>query len=146
MKKILFLFSLLIFIGCNSQEKKEPKLLKSLTNNNITLRGQIHKIDNEYRLDYYDIYEKDSHLKFLQEKKYQGGGSSWKGIIYGAIKLSDYKILNDIRFDDESDGIAIWSKNKENLIKISRLISAIKTDNILLLKCISVANKNWKME
>jgi hypothetical protein len=133
-------------LGCNSQEKKEPKLLEALTNVSITPRGLIHKIDNEYRLDYYDTYEKDSHMRFLKEKGYQGGGPSWLGIIYGAIKLSDETILSQIKFDDESDGIAIWSKNKNTLEKVSRLISVVKSNKNLLLKSITVAEKNWKME
>ena len=146
MKKTLFSLSLLIFFGCNFQEKKEPKLLEALTNNSITPRGLIYKIGNEYRLDYYDIYEKDTHMIFLEKKGYQAGGPSWLGIIYGSIKLSDSKILTQIRFDDEADGIAIWSKNIKSLEKISRLISVLKSDDKLLLKCISIADKNWKME
>ena len=50
MKKTLFSLSLLIFFGCNFQEKKEPKLLEALTNNSITPRGLIYKIGNEYFL------------------------------------------------------------------------------------------------
>jgi hypothetical protein len=146
MKRFLFTLSLIILLGCNSQEKKEPKLLDALTNVSITSRGLIHKIDNEYRLDYFDVYEKDSHMIFLLEKGYQAGGPSWLGIIYGAIKLSDNKILSQIRFDDEAEGITIWSKNKKSLEKISRLISVIKSNDKLLLKCISIASKNWKME
>lgn len=139
-------FIFILFFSCNNHELVEPKLKLAISNNKIIQRGVIHKIDNQFRFDYYDVYEKDSHMKYLQEKNYQGGGPSWKGIIYGALKLSEPIILNNIRFDDESDGIVIWSKNIEDLIKISRLISTIKTDNKLLLKCISVANKNWKME
>ncbi|MFK8059769.1 MAG: hypothetical protein AB8B78_06710 [Polaribacter sp.] len=146
MKKIFFILSLFIFFGCNSQENKEPELLDALTNNSIATRGQIHKIDSEYRLDYYDVYEKDSHMKFLQKRGYQAGGPSWLGIIYGAIMLSDDKILTQIKFDDEAEGIAIWSKNKKSLEKISRLISVVKSNDKLLLKCISIADKNWKME
>ncbi|TMM28833.1 hypothetical protein FDT66_13080 [Polaribacter aestuariivivens] len=147
MKKgiILILFSLFVF-SCTSQEEKSPELVKALIDNNIIPRGQIHKIENEYRLDYYDVYEKDSHMEFLKNKGYQSGGASWSGIIYGAIKLSDDKILTQIRFDDEAEGIAIWSKNRKCLEKVSRLISVVKSDNKLLLKCISIANKNWKME
>ena len=60
--------------------------------------------------------------------------------------MSDETILSQIKFDDESDGIAIWSKNKNTLEKVSRLISVVKSNKNLLLKSIAVAEKKWKME
>ena len=102
--------------------------------------------ETEFRLDYYDSSEKDSHYQFLESKGYQGGGPSWVGIIYGAIKMSDSKLLDDIRFDDEADGVAIWSSDKVKLEKIGRLISVVKTDKKILMQAISIAEQDGQME
>lgn len=73
-------------------------------------------------------------------------GPSWVGIIYGAIKMSDKTLLERVRFDDEAEGLAIWSLDKSNLEKIGRLISVMKSDETILIQAIEVAKKNWKME
>lgn len=99
-----------------------------------------------YRLDYYDVSEKDSHYQFLSSQGYQGGGPSWLGITYGAIKLSETALLDKIRFDDEADGLAIWSSDKEALLKIGRLLSVIKSDETILKQAIQVAEENGEME
>jgi len=138
---------LLLFISCNGQTQLNKELVFALSNESSETRGNIIDLSStEFRLDYYDVYEKDSHFEFLSSKGYQGGGPSWLGIIYGAIKMSDPGILNKIRFDDESDGIAIWSSDKENLVKISRLIAVLKNNKQVLLDSIEVAEQNWKME
>jgi hypothetical protein len=151
MKKIKF-FSLLltmIIISCSHsyQPKRSEKLYNALTDKSIEIRGKI--IDNpksEYRYDYYDIDEKDSCLKELTEKGYHGGGPSWVGIVYGAIRMSDDKLLSKTRFDEEADGLAMWSYDRESLEKIGRLIAVIKTDKKILNECILVAEKNGQME
>ena len=66
---IFFIF--ILFFSCNNHELVEPKLKLAISNNKIIQRGVIHKIDNQFRFDYYDVYEKDSHMKYLQEKNYQ---------------------------------------------------------------------------
>lgn len=127
--------------------KRNEKLYNALTDKSIEIRGKI--IDNpksEYRYDYYDIYEKDSCLKKLTDKGYQGGGPSWVGIVYGAIRMSDDKLLSNTRFDEEADGLAMWSYDRESLEKIGRLIAVIKTDEKILNECILVAEKNGQME
>jgi hypothetical protein len=82
----------------------------------------------------------------LSSNGYQGGGPSWLGIVYGAIQLSDPTILTKIQFDDEADGLAIWSSNKETLMKIGRLISVIKSDEAVLKHAIQVAEQAGEME
>ena len=146
MKSICF-FLFVFILGCNGQTKKNEKLIDALKDDNIEIRGNLVELGiNDYRLDYYDVYEKDSHYKFLEAKGYQGGGPSWYGIIYGAIKMSEPTILKKIRFDDEAEGLAIWSSDKKTLIKIGKLISVVKSDKNILLEAIKVAEKNWKME
>jgi hypothetical protein len=147
MNKIKAVILPLLFIACQQQFPLEPKLIDALTDESITIRGNLIEIDQQtYRLDYYDGDEPDSHYEQLASKGYQGGGPTWLGITYGAIKLSDPNLLDDIRFDDEADGLAIWSSNKSTLEQIGRLLSTIKSDERLLNDCIKVAEANWTME
>ncbi|KAA3439114.1 Imm51 family immunity protein [Rufibacter hautae] len=147
--KFLYLILLLFLLSCNasSQAPKNKKLLSALSDHNLKGRGNLVAITpNEFRLDYYDIHEEDSHLEYLNAKGYQGGGPSWLGIIYGAIQMSDPTIESKIRFDDEAEGLAIWSSDKESLEKVSRLISVVKSDESILLKAIEVAGQAGQME
>lgn len=145
--KLSQIFLFFLIISCNSQNPKNEKLTFALTDYESEIRGKVIKISSkEYRFDYYDVYENDSHFDFLISKGYQGGGPSWLGIIYGAIKMSDPEILNKIRFDEEAKGIAIWSSDKNSLEKIGRLITVLKNDETLLLKSINVAEQKGKME
>ncbi|MDA7502246.1 immunity 51 family protein [Chitinophagales bacterium] len=147
MKIILSTIFLFLFISCNGQVEKNELLTRSLTDTTLKIRGNLIELGtSDYRLDYYDVYEKDSHYKFLESRAYQGGGASWLGIIYGAIKMSYPDLLNDIRFDDESDGLAIWSEDKSKLEKIGRLIAMLKSDDDLLLQAIDAANTLGQME
>ncbi len=145
--KILFLAFFVFILGCSYDPPSNEKLVKALNDTSIVMRGKI--IDDpqsEYRYDYYDGYEKDSYVIKLSKQGYQGGGPTWAGIVYGAILLSDKKLLSVIRFDEEAEGLAIWSKDKESLMKIGRLIAKVKTDDKLLADCIETAKKNGRME
>ena len=147
MKQLSIIIGLVTFLSCTNSIYKNEKLVKAISDTTITIRGNIITLtENDYRFDYYDVSESDSHLDFLQKKRFQGGGYSWEGIVYGAIKLSDPSILNSIRFDSEAEGLAIWSSDKSSLEKIGRLIAVLKTDDEILLECISVAKKRFKME
>ena len=145
--KLIYTLFIFIIISCSGQVEKNKKLINCLNNEKSETRGNLIEISkSEFRLDYYDVYEKDTHFDFLESKGYQGGGPSWLGIIYGAIKMSEPEIMNGIRFDDEADGLAIWSSDKSKLEKIGRLISVLKSDDEILMKAIKIADKNWKME
>jgi len=151
MKSIFILFFIIIFVfvivSYYKQAKKNEKLVNSLTDKKVGIRGNIIEISKtEFRLDYYDIDEEDSHSEFLVSEGYQGGGPSWAGIIYGAIKMSDPELFNEIRFDPEAQGLAIWSSERSILEKIGRLISTVKSDDLILAQAIKVAKRNWQME
>lgn len=63
-----------MIVSCSGQVQKSQKLVNSLTNEKIEIRGSLVKVnESEFRFDYYDIYEKDSHFKFLESKGYQDG-------------------------------------------------------------------------
>ncbi|PSR55277.1 hypothetical protein AHMF7605_18095 [Adhaeribacter arboris] len=147
--KLLYTLLFLFIVSCSSgnQTSKNDKLVQALNNPDLTIRGNLVEIGpNEYRVDYYDIHEKDSHFAFLNKKGYQGGGPSWLGIIYGAIQMSDPTIAAKIRFDDEAEGLAIWSSDRESLNKVGRLISMVKSDESIILKAIQVAEQAGEME
>ena len=145
--RLIYIFLIFIVANCSGQIEKNQKLINSLNDSEMEIRGNLIEMgENDYRLDYYDVYEKDSHYKFLESKGYQGGGPSWLGIIYGAIKLSEPDLLIGIRFDDEAEGLAIWCSDKSKLEKIGRLISMVKSDDELLMKAIKVAENDGQME
>ncbi|PZX09549.1 immunity protein 51 of polymorphic toxin system [Breznakibacter xylanolyticus] len=147
MRLLSFIIGLTTLIGCSNSIEKNDKLVHAINDTSISIRGNLIKIaENDYRYDYYDVTENDSHSEYLQNKGFQGGGYSWEGIVYGAIKLSDPNILNSIRFDPEAEGLAIWSTDKTNLEKIGRLIAVVKSDNGILTECIRVAKNRLKME
>lgn len=146
---LLYTLLLLFLMSCggSNQTAKNDKLVNALNNSALKIRGNLVEISpNEYRLDYYDIHEQDSHYEFLNSKGYQGGGPSWLGIIYGVIQMSDPAIENKIRFDDEAEGLAIWSSDKESLEKVGRLISVVKSDESIMLKAALVAEQAGEME
>jgi hypothetical protein len=92
------------------------------------------------------VYEKDSDYNFLIEKGFQGGGPSWLGIVYGAVQMSDPDLQSKLRFDDEAEGLAIWSADKASLEKVGRLIAVVKSDERILLQAIEVAENAGQME
>ncbi|MEQ8474003.1 MAG: Imm51 family immunity protein [Marinoscillum sp.] len=146
MKNISTLLIPFLLIACQ-QFEPEPKLVNALTDETITIRGNIVEIDDRtHRLDYYDVHEPDSHYEQLSSRGFHGGGPTWFGITYGAIKLSNPELLDNIRFDDEAEGLAVWSSNRSTLEQIGRLISTVKSDEQLMNNCINVAETNWKME
>ncbi|MES2733649.1 MAG: Imm51 family immunity protein [Bacteroidota bacterium] len=152
---VIIVISFFLIFSCTERTSNNNKLMTSKNNKlvdaleNVTIkpRGELVEISStNFRLDYYDVSEKDTHVKFLEAHDYQGGGPSWLGIIYGAVKMSDPSLLDRIRFDDEADGIAIWSSEKEILMKIGRLISVVKRDEKILIEAIRIAEEDGQME
>lgn len=147
MRNILLIIGLVAIFGCNNSIEKNEKLVQALQDTTLTIRGNLIKIaENDFRFDYYDVSESDSHSDYLQNMGFQGGGYRWEGIVYGAVKLSEPNILNTIRFDPEAEGLAIWSTDKRSLEKIGRLITVVKSDSEILTDCINVAKKRFRME
>jgi hypothetical protein len=99
-----------------------------------------------YRLDYYDGSEPDSSYKELSARGMQGGGPTWAGIVKGLLLLRCPGVLTRIALDDESDGLAIWSDDREALEIIGRLIGAAKKDPALLNEAIARAKRENAIE
>lgn len=143
--KFILLTSIVI-TSCASVDTNE-RLVNALDDKSIAIRGTIDEVPGDgFTYQYYDVLEKDSHYKKLEARGYQGGGYSWAGIIYGAILKSDPRLLGMIRFDEEGDGLAIWSQNKRALEQIGRLVAVVKSDDTILDECIAAAESRFKME
>ena len=149
MKTITTLLLLTLLI-CNYSFGEIPQLqnaLATLEQQSSIARGSIIQISKtEFRYDYYDVNEKDSDFEFLIAKGYQGGGPSWEGIVYGILTLENPKILTEIRFDAEGEGLSIISSSKASLEKIALLVAKVKSNRSLLLKAIERAKKDQHME
>lgn len=145
MKSKLILLAILFCEVCFGQQINE-QLTKAINNATLEIRGKLSEENNEFVLDYYDPIEQDSHARYLKDKGFHGGGPSWLGIIYGAIKLSEPELLNELDVDTVTEGVSFFSKNKESLIKIGRLIATIKSDEALLNTCIEEGKKHSIMK
>lgn len=138
---ILLLFACL---SCVSTPEPSKELIAALNDDNLAIRGKIITIaPNDFRYDYYDIHEEDTHYDKLRSLGYQGGGVTWAAIIYGAIRLSDPKISDNIRFDEESDGVAIWCSDSITLTKVGRLVAFLKNNDELLLRSLEAGKIGW---
>jgi hypothetical protein len=113
------------------------------------IRGKI--IDaggslGRFRYDYYDGYEPDSDVGYLQSLGYQGGGPSWAGIVFGLLKLRTPATIGRVQFDEEGEGLAVWSDDREALETIGRLVAEAKTHRDLLRAAIDLAKQERRME
>ena len=142
----LFLtLSFIFFLSSINAQAPKELLLKAITETSGDARGVIKDDEGAFRLDYDDVYETDTHAKFLQEKGYHGGGPSWLGIIYGAFHLCDNKMIDSLDSDVSVTGVSFWSDKKEELEIVKRVISVIKSDDAILLEVIEIAKKEDAM-
>jgi hypothetical protein len=112
-------------------------------------RGEIFEPNgyiSNYGIAYYDINEADSDYEYLSSQGYQGGGSSWEGILYGVLKIKDPDLLSRVEFDAEGDGLVINGENKKDMEGISFWINEVKTDRKLMQRAIMMANIDGRME
>ena len=112
MKKIILLALFLSTFIVAGQTYKNL-LTKTLTDTSLKKRGIIKPDGADFRLDYDDVYEPDTHAKFLQAKKFHGGGPSWLGIIYGAFSICDNNLIETLDSDVSVTGVSFWSSKKE---------------------------------
>ncbi len=144
LKLLLFLCCLSIANFVNGQESKDV-LSKAINETSEKVRGVIKPDSGAFRLDYDDVYESDTQAKFLQEKGFHGGGPSWLGIIYGAFTICQDTLIANMDSDVSLTGVSFWSDSKDDLEKIRRVISVIKSDEKILLEAIENAKKDDMM-
>ncbi|TYP98768.1 hypothetical protein C7447_10283 [Tenacibaculum adriaticum] len=139
--KYLLIFALFLTFQNIISQNIEDKVVSALSDTTIEIRGKLQMENEKFRFDYHDLYQKDSQAKFLQEKGYHGGGPSWLGIIYGAFKMCDSDLIDNIEMKVEVTGITFWSAKKEELDKIGRVVSVLKSDETILLEAIEYAKE-----
>lgn len=135
---LLLLFITLPFQVTNSQTSDE-KIDSAIFNENFSLRGKISEENGAFTLFFFDKYEKDSHVKFLQDKGFHGGGPSWLALIYALFNDYETNLIDDLSFDVQVSGITFKTTNKEDLVMVSRAISLLKSDQQVMLDVIEKA-------
>lgn len=142
-----YILLLCLFFSVNKITAQDSKELinKALTDNTLKSRGVIKPEESHFRLDYDDVYEDDSHAKFLQEKGFHGGGPSWLGIIFGAFTHCGNDLIKNTDSDVSVTGVSFWSDKREDLEIISRVIDVIKSDDKILLEVIEIAKQHDMM-
>jgi hypothetical protein len=128
------------------QEQSPGASAQKIIHEGRELRGFLVKVGSRYRYDYYDVYEPDSSLAALNAAGYQGGGPTWLGIVQGLIQLRQPTLLRELDFDEEGEGLAIWSKNRAALVSVATLITDAKEDPKVLSAAIAEAVKAGHME
>lgn len=137
-KSICVIIALFSFQVIFSQAEK---LKGAITDTSMAIQGKLQAEEGKYRYDYHDIYQKDSLAKDLQASGYHGGGPSWLGIIYGAFKICESDLIDSLEMKVEVTGVTFWSTKKEDLEKVGRVVSVIKTDNTSLQLAIDKATE-----
>lgn len=99
----------------------------------------MHVSEKNFRYDYYDVRESDSSYQQLAAMGYQGGGPSWAGIVFGLLKLKQPRLMRKLRFDEEGEGLAIWSADRNALQLVAELVTQAKSDKDLLKQAIAKA-------
>lgn len=106
----------------------------------------MHVSEKNFRYDYYDVREPDSSYQRLAAMGYQGGGPSWAGIVFGLLKLKQPRLMRKLRFDEEGEGLAIWSADRNALQLVAELVTQAKSDKDLLKQAIAKAVAAGQME
>lgn len=138
--QLVCVLSLTLFSLQNTFAQVE-KLQTAISDTSVPFQGKLQQENGKFRYDYHDVYQSDSLAKDLQASGYHGGGPSWLGIIYGAFKLCDNNLIDEIEMKVDVTGVTFWSANKEDLDKIGRIVSTIKTNDELLQLAIDKANE-----
>ncbi|CAL2065010.1 hypothetical protein [Tenacibaculum sp. 190524A05c] len=138
--QLVCVFALTLFSFQNTYSQVE-KLQTAISDATVPFQGKLQQENGKFRYDYHDVYQQDSMAKDLQASGYHGGGPSWLGIIYGAFKLCDNNLIDEIEMKVEVTGVTFWSANKEDLEKIGRVVNTIKTEDNLLQLAIDKASE-----
>ncbi|WP_408040172.1 hypothetical protein [Tenacibaculum amylolyticum] len=133
-----FFFTIFSFQSIFSQA---DDVKNAMGDTSVKVQGKLQEENGKFRYDYHDIYQEDSLAKDLQASGYHGGGPSWLGIIYGAFKLCGNDLIDNLEMKVEVTGVTFWSTNKEDLEKIGRVVSLIKSNDAVLQASIDKATE-----
>ncbi len=134
------LLSVLLF-SIQSSFSQNEDFKNALNTKDMYFTGVLQQQNGKFRYDYHDIYEKDSLAKDLQASGYHGGGPSWLGIIYGAFKAGGSNLIDGLEMNVEVSGITFWSTNRDDLEKIGRIVSLVKSNDDALQLAIDKATE-----
>lgn len=138
-KAIIVLVVLLCSVHHSFSQGEDFK--NALNTKDLHFTGMLQQQNGKFRYDYHDVYEKDSLAKDLQASGYHGGGPSWLGIIYGAFKVGGSNLIDDLEMNVEVSGITFWSPNRDDLEKIGRIVSLVKSNDKALQLAIDKATE-----
>ncbi|WP_299682274.1 hypothetical protein [uncultured Tenacibaculum sp.] len=137
--KAVLLLTVLLSVHDSFSQGEDFK--NALNTKDLHFTGVLQQQNGKFRYDYHDIYEKDSLAKDLQASGYHGGGPSWLGIIYGAFKVGGSDLIDGLEMNVEVSGITFWSANRDDLEKIGRIVSLVKTKDGALQMAIDKATE-----
>ncbi|WP_157811791.1 hypothetical protein [Tenacibaculum sp. SZ-18] len=138
--RLVCVFSFTLFSFQNSFSQVE-KIQTAISDTSVKFQGKLQQEAGKFRYDYHDVYQENSLAKDLQASGYHGGGPSWLGIIYGAFKLCDNNLIDNVEMKVEVTGVTFWSASKEDLEKIGRVVASIKGDDAILQLAIDKATE-----
>lgn len=141
LKKLLFLFIFFTVTQNSFAQEYADKIDTVLDDSLAKTRGKFTVDNGTHSLFYFDIYEKDSHAKALQEKGFHGGGPTWLALIYTAFNIYEENIVDSLQYELSTSGITFKTKNKEDLLMIGKVITLIKSDETVLNALIEEAKK-----
>ncbi len=108
--------------------------------------GEVFDNTFRYSFSFYDIDTEDSIYDWFEEREYQGGGPTWRGVILGLITLNEPQSIGAIDLDDEGDGLVVSSNDLDFLQRVLQWTSDAKYNEELRLKAIEIAEENGEME
>lgn len=141
LQRIIFFLSLVFSLQTMYSQEYADKIDAVLDDNLSKTRGKFSEENGVQVLFYFDIYEKDSHAKSLQEKGFHGGGPTWLAILYTAFNIYEQNILDSLKYELSAAGITFKTNNKEDLIMIAKVIALIKSDESVMNSLIEEAKK-----
>ena len=99
-----------------------------------------------YSFSFYDVDTEDSIYDWFEEREYQGGGPTWRGVIFGLVMLKEAQSIEAVDFDDEGDGLIVSSNDLELLQRVLQWTTDAKYNEDLRLKAIEVAEEHDEIE
>jgi hypothetical protein len=99
-----------------------------------------------YVFSFYDVETEDSIYEWFEERHYQGGGPTWRGVIFGLIMLHEPQNSDKVDYDDEGDGLVVMSNDYDLLSRVLQWTTDAKYNEELRLKAVEMAEEHGEME
>ncbi len=103
-----------------------------------------HRDQIGYFMDVFD--HRPETLKLMSERKLQGGGPTWKGLVTAALELESPSSIKALEFDDEADALRVMSKSKHELQAAQSVVKRLISDRDFMVQCIARARTEGILE